>query len=79
MATIQVRDLPEETYEQFRAQARAAGQSLQAYMRDQLVALAGSRARKAAVLASWERELAEQQPRVSREDILRDLDDDRGR
>lgn len=41
MATIQVRELPEESYEVLRRRARRAGQSLQAYMRDQLVELAG--------------------------------------
>ncbi len=40
MATIQVRELPEESYEVLRRRARRAGQSIQAYMRDQLVALA---------------------------------------
>jgi len=42
MATIQVRDLPEESYETFRRRARRAGQSLQAYMREQLVTLAAN-------------------------------------
>jgi len=41
MATVQVRELPEETYEILRRRARRAGQSIQAYMRDQLIALAG--------------------------------------
>ncbi|HTP17721.1 MAG TPA: hypothetical protein VMK13_18045 [Streptosporangiaceae bacterium] len=41
MATIQVREIPEELYEVLRRRARRAGQSMQAYMRDQLVALAG--------------------------------------
>ena len=40
MATIQVREVPEESYEVLRRRARKAGQSIQAYMRDQLVALA---------------------------------------
>jgi antitoxin FitA len=40
VATVQVRDLPEESYEVLRGRARRAGQSLQAYMRDQLIALA---------------------------------------
>ena len=40
MATIQVREVPEELYEVLRRRARRAGQSLQAYMRDQVVALA---------------------------------------
>jgi antitoxin FitA len=40
MATIQVREVPEELYEVLRRRARRAGQSMQAYMRDQLVAMA---------------------------------------
>ncbi len=40
MATIQVREVPEESYEVLRRRARGAGQSMQAYMRDQLVAMA---------------------------------------
>ncbi len=40
MATIQVRELPEDTYEVIRRRARRAGQSIQAYTRDQLVAAA---------------------------------------
>jgi plasmid stability protein len=40
MATIQVREVPEELYEVLRRRARRAGQSMQAYMHDQLVALA---------------------------------------
>ncbi|MGH3193443.1 MAG: FitA-like ribbon-helix-helix domain-containing protein [Streptosporangiaceae bacterium] len=41
MATIQVREVPEELYEVLRRRARRAGQSMQAYMRDQLLMLAG--------------------------------------
>ena len=40
MATIQVREIPEDLYEVLRRRARRAGQSLQAYMRDQVMALA---------------------------------------
>ncbi len=40
MATIQVRELPQATYEVLRRRARLAGKSLQAYMCEQLVALA---------------------------------------
>ena len=40
MATIQVREIPEDLYEVLRRRARRAGQSMQAYMHDQLVALA---------------------------------------
>ncbi|MBA3489356.1 MAG: antitoxin, partial [Longispora sp.] len=34
MATIQVRDLPEEVAETFRSRAERQGQSLQTYMRE---------------------------------------------
>ena len=40
MATIQVRDVPEDAYEVIRRRARARGQSIQAYMRDEVVRLA---------------------------------------
>ena len=40
MATIQVREIPEDLYEVLHRRARRAGQSMQAYMRAQLVALA---------------------------------------
>jgi plasmid stability protein len=40
MATIQVREVPEDLYEVLRRRARRTGQSLQAYMRDQVIALA---------------------------------------
>ncbi len=39
--TIQIREVPEESYAVLRRRARHAGQSIQAYMRDQLIALAG--------------------------------------
>jgi plasmid stability protein len=40
MATIQVRDVPEGAYEVLRRRARQAGQSMQAYMRGEIVAIA---------------------------------------
>jgi hypothetical protein len=43
MATIQVRDLPDEDAEVFRRRAEAAGLSLQSYMRQQLITLARRR------------------------------------
>ena len=49
MATIQVRELPEESYEVLRRRARRAGKSLQAYMRDQLVELAGRPTKEEAI------------------------------
>jgi plasmid stability protein len=40
MATIQIRDIPEDAYETIRRRAKAEGKSLQSYMRDQVVTLA---------------------------------------
>ena len=41
MATIQIREIPEPAYEILRGRARGRGQSIQAYMRDQVLAMAG--------------------------------------
>lgn len=40
MATIQIREVPEASYEVLRRRARRAGQSMQAYMREEIVGLA---------------------------------------
>ena len=40
MATIQIREIPENAYEVIRRRARAAGKSIQNYMRDQVIELA---------------------------------------
>jgi antitoxin FitA len=50
VATIQIRDIPDDVHEELQRQAREAGQSLQAFMRQQVVELTRSRARRAAVL-----------------------------
>lgn len=42
MATIQIRDLPEETYDTIRKRARAQGQSIQTYMRESVIEQASS-------------------------------------
>ena len=49
MATIQVREVPEELYEVLRRRARRAGQSMQSYMREQLLALAGRPTKEEAI------------------------------
>ena len=51
MATIQVREIPEDAFEVLRRRARRAGQSLQAYMRDQVVAMADRLTKEEAVAA----------------------------
>ena len=56
MATIQVRDVPEDVAETYRRRAQASGKSLQSYMREQLIAMA-QRRDKAEVMAIVERAL----------------------
>jgi len=57
VATIQIREIPEDTYEALRRLARADGKSLQSYMRDQMIEMA-RQANKAAAFAELERVLA---------------------
>jgi plasmid stability protein len=77
MATVQVRELPEETYEVLRRRARRAGMSLQAYMRDQIIALA-SRPTKQESIERIERVLAKLSEREpSRPSIVADLQAER--
>lgn len=69
IATIQVRDLPDDVAETYRRRAEAAGQSLQTYMREQLIK--GARRRdKAEVIAILEQTLADSStPGISRDTI----------
>ncbi len=77
MATIQVRDLPEEAYETIRRRARAAGQSIQAYMRDQIVDLASQPTKDEAWAAVESALAAEDSPGAALDDIIADLGADR--
>jgi hypothetical protein len=54
MATIQIRDVPDDVHEQLQRQAREAGQSLQVFMRQWVVERTRSEARRAAVLAEMQ-------------------------
>jgi len=58
MATIQIRDVPEEAYEILRRRARAEGRSIQTYMRERVIELAAAPA-KAELAAAIERALEE--------------------
>jgi antitoxin FitA len=49
MATIQIREIPEDLYEVLRRRAQRSGQSLQAYMHDQVVAIAQQPTKQEAV------------------------------
>ena len=78
MATIQVRDLPDDVAETYRRRAAAAGKSLQSYMREQLIVMARRRD-KAEVMAIVERTLTQDPaPGLSEDTIqagLRELRD----
>lgn len=77
MATIQVREVPEDAYEVIRKRARASGRSIQSYMRDIVMDLA-SRPTTEEVLAAMERVRAENHtPGATRESILAGLAADR--
>jgi antitoxin FitA len=77
MATIQIRDIPDEVYENIRRRAGEAGQSLQAYMRQHVVDW-GSRRSKAEMMAELRKVVAaDPGPGVTIEDVLADLDADR--
>lgn len=58
MATIQVRDVPDDVAETYRRRAQASGQSLQSYMREQLITMARRRD-KAEMMAVVEQVLAQ--------------------
>jgi len=67
----------EDTYETIRRRARAAGQSIQTYMREQVIEFAAQRTKREA-LATIEAALAAENSRgASLEDIVRDLTEDR--
>lgn len=78
MATIQIRDLPDDVADTFRRRALASGQSLQAYMHEQLIKLARQRD-KAELMAIVERTLqSNPTPGGSRETILESIRELRG-
>lgn len=73
MATIQIRDIPEEAYEVIRRRARADGRSIQSYMREWVMDFAGHPT-TAETLARLEATLAEHDTAgATRESILNDL------
>ncbi|HEY9350496.1 MAG TPA: hypothetical protein VIP75_07380 [Acidothermales bacterium] len=77
MATIQIRDVPETAYETIRLRARRAGQSIQSYMRDQVIAFA-SQPTKAEAVAAIEAMLdRDDRPDVEVATLLDDLHADR--
>jgi plasmid stability protein len=70
MATIQVRDVPEDVAQTYRRRAQASGKSLQSYLREQLIAQARRRD-KAEVMAVVEQALDRDQAPGLSEDTIR--------
>ena len=79
MATIQIRDIPDDVHEDLQRQAREAGQSLQAFMRERIISSSRSRTRWAEAVDEYEALLAANPPSITRQQILDVLDDDRRR
>ena len=73
MATIQVRDISEDAYEVIRRRARAAGQSIQAYMKKQIEQMA-SEPDDAELFSDLERFAEAHGIRLDVEALLADLD-----
>lgn len=77
MATIQIREVPEEAYEVIRKRARAAGCSIQSYMRDWVMDFAGHPTTEEALAEMEEVREASDAPGATRESVLADLAADR--
>jgi hypothetical protein len=78
MATIQIRDIPEDSYEIIRECARTAGQSIQTYMREQVIDFTARRTSKEAWDAVEADIQAEHTPGSGREKIVQDVREARG-
>ena len=77
MATIQIREIPEEAYEVIRKRARAAGRSIQSYMRDWVVDFASRPTTEEALAAMAAAREASDTPGATPESIVADLAADR--
>jgi hypothetical protein len=77
VATIQIREIPEGSYEVIRKRARAAGRSIQSYMRDWVVDFADHPTTDEALAVMEATRNAADTPGASRESILADLAADR--
>ena len=77
MATIQIREVPEDAYETIRRRARAAGRSIQTYMRDQVIDIAGRPTKEEAWAAVESALAAEDSTGSTLAQIVRDVREDR--
>jgi antitoxin FitA len=77
MATIQIREIPDDAYEVIRKRARAHGRSIQSYMRDWVVDFASRPTTDEALTALHDALANSDTPGATRESILADLAADR--
>lgn len=77
MATIQIRDIPEDAYEAIRKRARAAGRSIQSYMRDRVIEFAEQPTTDEVLAIMESTRAAADTPGATSESILADLAADR--
>ena len=76
MATIQIRDVSEEAYETIRRRARAAGQSIQTYMKTTVERMA-SEPEDAELFADLDRFIETHGIRLDMQALLDDIDQGR--
>jgi plasmid stability protein len=73
MALIQIRDVPDDVYEELRRRARRDGQSMQKYLLARLIEM-GRRPDKSELFARIERDLARRPPLViDTDELLADI------
>lgn len=77
MATIQIREIPENAYEVIRKRARASGRSIQSYMRDVVVEFAARPTTEEVLERMAAVRSGSDSPGATRESILADLASDR--
>lgn len=77
MATIQIREIPDDAYEVIRKRARAHGRSIQSYMRDWVVDFAARPTTEEALSALQDALSNEDTPGATHESIVDDLAADR--
>jgi plasmid stability protein len=77
MATIQIREIPEDAYEIIRRRARTSGRSIQSYMREVVVEFAAHPTTDEALALMASARADSDAPGATRESILSDLAADR--
>lgn len=77
MATIQVREIPEDAYEVIRKRARAAGRSIQSYLREWIVDFAAHPTTDEVMAIMESARAASDSPGATHASILADLAADR--